>query len=71
MADPNLVDFYSRVARFEREFDAMIPLTLARPTMPWPGSGSHAERCLSASDGTAAKPDRQLGQVDQAATIRD
>jgi hypothetical protein len=32
--------------RCERDFDAMIPLTLAGPTMPWPGSVSHAEACF-------------------------
>ena len=29
--------FGSRVVRCERDFGAMIPLTLAAPTMPWPG----------------------------------
>ena len=35
--------FGGRVVRCERDFGAMIPLTLAAPTMPWPGWRSHAE----------------------------
>jgi hypothetical protein len=34
--------FGGRAERFERGFDAMIPLTLAAATLPWPGSVSHA-----------------------------
>jgi hypothetical protein len=48
--------FDGRVVRFERDFGAMIPPTLAVPTMPRPGSGSHAEARFPASDvpGTAS-----------------
>jgi hypothetical protein len=35
--------FGGRVVRWERGFGAIIPLTLAAPTMPWPGSRSHAK----------------------------
>jgi hypothetical protein len=35
--------FGGRVVRCERDLGAMIPLTLAASTMPWPGWRSHAE----------------------------
>jgi hypothetical protein len=42
--------------RGARDLGAMIPLTLAVPTMPWPGSGSHAEGCFfKGADGPGHK----------------
>ena len=39
-----------RVVRCERDFGAMISLTLAASTMPWPGARSHAEAGFSPCD---------------------
>jgi hypothetical protein len=39
-----------RVVRGERDVGAIIPLTLANPTLPWPGSMSHAEAGFSPCD---------------------
>jgi hypothetical protein len=50
--------FGDRVVRWERGFDAMIPPTLAAPTMPWPGSVSHAEGGFSPCDRPGAKAGR-------------
>src|SRR6202158_2682593 len=56
-----------RVMRGERDFGAMIPLTLAGPTMPWPGSGSHAEG-VPVSD-LPRQPRPQSSQTGQAADV--
>ena len=39
--------FGGGVLRGVRDLGAMIPLTLAVPTMPWPGFGSHADGWFS------------------------
>jgi hypothetical protein len=49
--------FGDRVVRCERDFEAMFPLTPTNPTMPWPGSGSHAEERFSAR-AACGKPGR-------------
>src|SRR5713101_2961030 len=59
--------FGGRVVRCERDFGAMIPLTLAAPTMPWPGWRSHAEG-VSVCGVPTANP-WQSRQVDQAADV--
>jgi hypothetical protein len=51
-----------------RDFDAMIPLTLAGPTMPWPGSVSHAEGSFSPRERPAENRPK-LRQADQAADV--
>ena len=53
--------------RCERDFGAMIPLTLAAPTMPWPGWRSHAEGVSVCGLPTANL--RQSRQADQAADV--
>ena len=59
--------FGGRVVRFERDFGAMIPLTLAVPTMPWRGWRSHAEGVSVCGVPTANL--WQSGQADQAADV--
>jgi hypothetical protein len=48
--------FADRVVRRERDFGAMIPLTLAASTMPRPGLASHAEAGFSPCHWRSAKP---------------
>jgi hypothetical protein len=43
--------FGGGVLRGLRDLGAMIPLTLAAPTLPWPGLGSHAEGGFPGRDG--------------------
>src|SRR6266851_3455991 len=59
--------FGGRVVRCERDFGAMIPLTLAAPTMPWPGWRSHAEG-VSVCGVPTANP-WQSRQADQATDV--
>ena len=47
--------FADRVVRGERDFAAMIPLTLAVSTMPRPGAVSHAEAGFSPFNRPAAR----------------
>jgi hypothetical protein len=59
--------FGGGVVRCERGFGAMIPLTLAAPTMPWPGWRSHAEGVSVCGVPTANL--WQSRQADQAADV--
>jgi hypothetical protein len=47
--------FGGRPVRGERDLDAMIPLTLAGSSMPWPGFESHAKGGFSPYDRILAK----------------
>src|SRR5260370_42281580 len=47
----------------------MIPLTLAGPTMPWPGAGSHADGRFSPLTISPRQLPPRSGQPDQAADI--
>src|SRR6476661_6435667 len=58
---------FGRVVRRERDFGAMIPLTLAVPTMPWRGWRSHAEAVSVCGVPTANL--WQSRQADEAADV--